>query len=284
MKADDGVPMEKMKHTISCTACGAEYEYGALKCPYCGNVEAYGAEKHFMEGMQEMSEGLHNLADSDAVSGNVAGEDHDANMSAFAADYGEAKQAVAKKVKRHNRLAWQQVVAVVPVIILAVMLYVHFNAFEVFRTKALEWDASAHVNEYSALLDSLLEEGDYLAFESFCHHYNLNGILDGYNPYRELITATRGYSDVMNRIAADLINAKNEKRTVPSGDMAAALLRFYDGRPDQDEKEVYFRDMEDNLKMLFAYYYGIQEEEFNTFQDMVVSELKAYFEKKRGAQ
>ena len=67
--------------------------------------------------------------------------------------------------------------------------------------------------------------------------------------------------------------------------MAGALLRFYEGKPAADDPRAgYFDDMENNLKIFFAYYYDIEPDEFETFQGMTATALETHFAQKEGGE
>lgn len=276
---------------IHCTACGAAFAYGELKCPYCGNVHTYGAEKDYMEKLQEMRDDLRTIAEEEASPEADASlekeilEDHAANMGVFDREYKDARGAVGKKLKKHGKAAWQWVLIAALVFVLSAMVYVHLNAFVIFNTNAMAREASRNHDRYVPVLDGLLEEGDFLAFTSYFDHYNLFGILDDYKEYRSLIVAGRGYADVVQNIASDQITRRKEIRRVPGEPMAGALLRFYEGKPAADDPRArYFDDMENNLKIFFSYYYDIEPDEFETFRGMTATALAAHFAQKEGGE
>lgn len=50
-----------MEKTIVCAFCGAGYEEEAIKCPYCGSTNIRGAEKDYMNKLENVRETMENL-------------------------------------------------------------------------------------------------------------------------------------------------------------------------------------------------------------------------------
>ena len=50
-----------MEKTIVCSSCGAVFEEEAVKCPYCGSTNIRGAEKDYMDKLENVRETMENL-------------------------------------------------------------------------------------------------------------------------------------------------------------------------------------------------------------------------------
>ena len=46
------------KERIVCTSCGASFDKDEPKCPYCGTLNPYGAEKEYKEKLEDIREKL----------------------------------------------------------------------------------------------------------------------------------------------------------------------------------------------------------------------------------
>ena len=277
--------------TIRCRYCGASFAYGELKCPFCGNVHRAGAEKDFMENLDRLREDLDDLAaedgsdtsDAPPASSPAITEDHDKNIARYDRSYRQSKAAVGGRLKKGRFAAWQWVLTGCFAMAFAVMLFVHVNAFSVFHTRTLERRAARDFAKNTQLLDDLLAQGDYLAFRSFIHHYEIRGILDDYTAYRAIIPAADEYAGITDALASELIAVYDYNPAAPKDYMAFHLARFYEKKPDDaDPYAVYYADMDGNIRILLSHYYDLTDTDINALTTMTESAMKAFFAERRG--
>ena len=50
-----------MGKRIICSSCGAEFDNDMAKCPYCGTMNYEGAEKEYLEKLEDVREDLDDL-------------------------------------------------------------------------------------------------------------------------------------------------------------------------------------------------------------------------------
>lgn len=55
-----------MKKSVICNSCGAEFDNNEPKCPYCGSMNYDGAEKEYLEKLEDVREDMEDLKDVSA--------------------------------------------------------------------------------------------------------------------------------------------------------------------------------------------------------------------------
>ena len=121
-----------MGKMMVCDSCGAEFEENLAKCPYCGSMNVKGAEREYMEKLEDVQEDMEELEDAplDELSDTV------------------------KKQGRFLAKVFLVVLAVVGILVLAYF----------FIERRDRWDPKAEYawqQEYYPRLNQLYDEGDY---------------------------------------------------------------------------------------------------------------------------
>lgn len=118
-----------MGKTIYCGSCGGSYDDELSKCPFCGSMNISGAEKEYMEKLEDVREDLEELDEVPV----------------------EGLQTVVKK--QAGRL--RKILAIIGVLVLlSVVLYCFFNRSEDRDYKAEYLWQQEHYPELNALYDS----------------------------------------------------------------------------------------------------------------------------------
>ncbi len=121
-----------MGKMVVCDSCGAEFEENLAKCPYCGSMNVKGAEREYMEKLEDVQDDMEELED---------------------APLDELNDTV-KKQGRFLLKVFLVVLAVVGILALAFF----------FMERRYQWDPKAEYawqQEYYPRLNQLYEEGDY---------------------------------------------------------------------------------------------------------------------------
>ncbi len=119
-----------------CSNCGGEYADWALKCPYCGSVNDKGAEKKYMEHMEDLRKNLDQVDEESE------------------ADY---KKTMSRSVKRISLI-------VLIIIAAAVVVFITVRVFNNQKNR-IEETAKLQENDWEkeeyAKMDELYENGDF---------------------------------------------------------------------------------------------------------------------------
>lgn len=121
-----------MGKMVVCDSCGAEFEENLAKCPYCGSMNVKGAEREYMEKLEDVQEDLEELEDAPL-------------------------DELTDTVKKQGLF-----LAKVFLVVLAVVGILALARFILERRD--RWDPKAEYawqQEYYPRLDQLYDEGDY---------------------------------------------------------------------------------------------------------------------------
>lgn len=119
---------------IECPNCGAVYEAGEAKCPYCGHIDPMGAEAKFLRDLEGTRKKLDSVDD-------------------------EAKQAYSGEIKKGAR-STVKVILIVAIVIAILVGVVHvlnntmfYYGFKGDYQKELAWEHERFL-EYDVMLDN----------------------------------------------------------------------------------------------------------------------------------
>ncbi len=134
------------KRKKQCANCGANYSYREAKCPYCGTVNEIGAERKYMEHLEDIREDLEDIAE---IPENV---------------YKEEIKNTGQKI--YKPILWA---AVILAIIIVGYWYFNVHSSSSYSKEQLLWeqetfpklDAWYEAGEYDKIQELFANTGDY---------------------------------------------------------------------------------------------------------------------------
>lgn len=272
-------------HMLACPSCGAQFEMGKLKCPFCGNTDLYGAEKHFMDGMYDMSDDLSALADEEAVRAKDVSLQHAENMDAFTEVYDDAKKGLQKRVRTHSGLAFRWILVALLGIIFAVLLFVYINRFTIYESYKA-WDNRRHYAERVAMIDSLIEEGDFCALSSYCAFHRITGRRDAFDAYRTVIAQSDAYLRLSDAMLSQIFSngtdatfraehlAKQIHTLYENGDPDKGLNAYKNELIDPEISRIGYEKMDQDVRAMLKHYIGLSDDDCDRIPSMTESQIR----------
>ena len=242
---------------MKCRYCGGEVGLEQKYCPYCGN------------------------ANEQAVQ-------HYADMASFRGRYADTEAEVIRRSERYARIIPKTVIIVLLLVAAAVMYVITENAYgfpELMRQKAAE----KHPDAYMTVLDSYLDDGDYVAFASYFSYNGIRTYGTAFERYKHVYWCSEYYKDVLLHTEKLFLhsNRDNWLKYSASSDirMLCQSLEYFmenyeRGRDDPQAAEYsgHLDEMKDRVMDLINIYLGIDESEVEDFLVMTDNRKAAYIE------
>lgn len=201
---------------MKCEFCGGNLSLEDKYCPHCGQIN-----KHSQEHIREMG---HFRKRFESTQDRVYGVTH---------AYTQLTVRIAL------------ICILIVLIILAVMLGT--NAYSVMRD-IRERNSNRKFDEYSEVMDSYLEKGEFAEFHYFCESNQIDWFESPYEAYAPVISAARDYSYIVDGIA-DMVCKEAEEEWEPKF-LGSVVFSFYDRLNPENWSWYEGADCEKNRKAL----------------------------------
>jgi len=228
-----------------------------MKCPYCG--AALDLDDNFCSHCGKLNEQV---------------KQHVDDMNRFKAEFSEVKEEVYQTTRRYTAVT-VRVVVIAILVILNVLIAVIGARYYSFERMINEADCERHFEEYSAILDGYLEEGDYQAFYNFMMAKDVPTYDSAYEQYSQLENLTSQYVYIYEYIMQVYLQEDNEYRESLCKYTADNLEYFYENLDmerysyyenyDREENVKAIADLKEKVEMLLITYGGISPEDAALF-------------------
>lgn len=189
-----------MEKKIRCQNCGAEFDQNSAKCPHCGAINEWGAEKEYIQNLKEIKEDLADIPEQ------------------IKENYKKEMLTVWKKIGIVTGVS-AVIIGVVSGIILTIYRGTEEN-YEVDRKAKMLW-----AKEYYPKIDEWYEQGNYDAILELMHtHYDDEGYAVWDWEHYYFIAAYENYLEFMNSV--DYMTNKETANKKTSQYMVGAVMHF----------------------------------------------------------
>ncbi len=147
---------------MECKYCGGKLRLTDAKCPYCG-----------ME--------------------NEENRKHAEDMKHFKGQFENTKKNVYQTTRRYTQIS-VQIVMIAALIVSILMVGVAEHSSYSIRRVLVQWKTENSYEEYSKILDTYLEEEDFIAFQAFCAEKYIGSTDGAYEKYVPLKMAANYYA------------------------------------------------------------------------------------------
>lgn len=229
---------------MKCKNCGANLAIDNAFCPYCGTP-------------------------------NKVAQKHRADMKKYATDYNDTKDQVIDKSKRANGVAIK-VTAIALTVAAAIGLMFYGGISDSLRRDHARKTTRDNADVYISEMKEYIANEDYLAVDEIARTTGLSRYLRFDNEYRDVLTATSSYADLLSSLVAMMgdngYRAERLASTI-SGDIATINNKTgKDANIPEDCKE-YAEHLRNDMYLTLNVYLGLNHSE--------VDELLALSENKR---
>lgn len=227
---------------MNCPYCGGTLTLEDLFCPHCGKP-------------------------------NAEGQNHAEDMKKYQDEFSSAKQEVYEKTGRFTGIAVKAVILAILVALSILFLLIASNSYSI-NDLIRKSRADRKYNEYSKILDSYIEDEDYLGLDAFAESKNLYCSSGKYTKYYSIRRACGNYSLIYEYIF--ILSSGNEDYiptyTISSlsdyltyqYELADQDFSYYDGCDTTENKEI-VQKITDRVNLLLKTYLGLSDEELQTF-------------------
>ena len=157
---------------------------------------------------------------------NKHAKQHIRDMKRYQNEFEDTKNYVYEKTGRYTAISVRVVIMAVLIVFILLMLFLGANVWEI-RSAWQKASAKRHYKEYSQIMDSYLEEENYLDFNAFCYE---KGIHSYEEPYREkyglVIQISNSYSNLQDALW-NYCFLENEEVSGSILDMTADSLEYF---------------------------------------------------------
>ncbi|MCQ2538871.1 MAG: hypothetical protein MJ114_00330 [Acetatifactor sp.] len=227
---------------------------------------------------------------------NTQAQKHIQDMKRYQGEFEETKEYVKKKTESYSQVVVRVVILGIMLLITAVFFILGASADSIKRNQNIK-EGIKRFDEYSAILDGYLAEGEYTKFNAFMSEKDLR-VYSSYrdsNPYTERYSHIRPmvecYINAVDSIeryvfessshGTNTLENMNEnldyfyKRTV-------TLETYYYGEEPTDEERELAEKLNYNMKWILCTYCGLTEEEAEELPNMTKSKRGVLLEEKKG--
>lgn len=281
--------------TKICRYCGASYDAGELKCPYCGNTNVAAAESAYLDDLEDMRRDLDMLADGeldDPSPGYVSPEDyagkserdfrkaHAGNMETFDESFNEAKADVLKTVSSHRRFEKKTLIAVALFIAFVILCFIRANIENIYYDRARD-NAAKNEAEYTAEIERLIREEDYLTLRHFFQYRYISPGGGHYDAYMSIYRQNIYYHMVVKELRETVY--RNMDYDLPDMKyLAGDIRRFFEYSVPEDYEKLYideaktqeaYEGMLRDIHALLKHYAGFSDNDLEALPEMGESAL-----------
>ena len=224
-----------------------------MKCPYCGSP--LDLDDKFCSHCGKLNEQV---------------KQHVDDMNRFKSEFSETKEEVYQTTKRYTASTVRVVIIAVLVILNVAVAVIGSNYYS-FERMLGEADCERNFEEYSAILDGYLAEGDYFSFYNFMTEKNVPSYDSAYEQYNQVENLVSQYTYFYDYLLKAYMTEDAELRASQCKYATDTLEYFYENL--DPERYSYYRnvDREENLKaiadlkkkveMLLVTYGGVSPED-----------------------
>ena len=229
-----------------------------MKCPFCG--APLDLDDNFCSHCGKLNEQV---------------KQHVDDMNRFKSEFTEAKEEVYQTTKRYTAVTVRVVMIAVLVILNVVIAVIGARYYTIERIIG-EADCERNFEEYSAILDDYLEEGNYHAFYNFMMAKDVPNYDSPYEQYSQIESLASQYIYIYEYIMKAYLSEDSNQRENLCKYTADTLEYFYENL-DMERYSYYENyDREENLKaieglkekveMLLVTYAGVLQEDAALFE------------------
>ncbi len=234
-----------------------------MKCPYCGSP--LDLDDNFCSHCGKLNEQV---------------RQHVNDMNRYNTEFYETKEDVYETTSRYKTTSVRVVVIAVLVILCVTMSIVLGQSYGIIR----DYRRSAserNFEEYSAVLDEYLINGEYQAFEAFVNYHAIDYFDSKYEVYEQVMPMVSQYCWIYTSMM-DIATADNMERQLNEiQNMVVNFETFYRWRDNEFSYNASVNnevcknavvDIEESLKALLITYCGLTEEEADAFDTYTSSQ------------
>ncbi len=231
---------------MRCKYCSGEISLETAFCPYCGKPNEH-ARQHAQE------------------------------LRRFRRSYEETRSGVQRTVRRYTGLSIR-IVTLALLLLATVLLLIAGGQSYSIRRSIVQSRTEKNALEVMAVMDRLLDAGDYFAFTAYCEEHYVESYDSVFESYTPVIRASRTYcytyNDLMRTIRPPEYTDLDFLLECLSDDLEnfySALnmedYQYYEGADSPRNREL-LADMEHRLSLLLQTYCHLSPEDTENFPTM----------------
>jgi len=229
-----------------------------MKCPYCG--APLDLDDNFCSHCGKLNEQV---------------KQHVDDMNRFKTEFTETKEEVYQTTKRYTA-STVRVVIIALLVILNVAVAIFGARYYSFERMFKEADCERHFEEYSAILDGYLAEGDYFSFYNFMvekHVPSYDSAYEQYNQVENLVSqyiyfydyVLKAYMEEDVSYRTNLCKYATDTLEYFYGNLDPERYSYYENA-DREENLRAIADLKAKVEMLLVTYGGISQEDAAQFE------------------
>ena len=249
---------------MKCENCGGNLSLEDLNCPYCGSINKH-AQQHV----------------------------HD--MKRYHGEFQDTKKDVYATTKKYTGITVRLLIIAVLLILSVVMAIIGSQSYSI-RRHLLEKRAERNYAEYSVIMDTYLENEEYIAFHTFVEANSIYGYDTPYEKYIPVIRVSAQYMYVYDYIMGlhTKLYRDTDKESIERQIMylSEQLNDFYDAMDMENYNYINGADaplnqeaiaqMEQNIKALLQTYCGLTNEDVTGLQKLSEAKRMVLLEERIG--
>ncbi|MBQ8278616.1 MAG: zinc ribbon domain-containing protein [Roseburia sp.] len=230
-----------------------------MKCPYCG--APLDLDDNFCSHCGKLNEQVRQHVD---------------DMNRFQSEFVETKEEVYQTTKRYTATSVRMVMIAV-LVILNVVVAVIGSRYYSFERMLGEADCERHFEEYSAILDGYLAEGEYYSFYNFMNEKHVPSYDSAYEQYNQVENLVSEYIYIYEYLLKAYMEDDVEQRENLCKFATDNLEYFYENldperysyneNADREENLSAIADLKEKVAMLLVTYGGVAPEDAARFEN-----------------
>ncbi|MBQ7933536.1 MAG: hypothetical protein IJ327_01940 [Lachnospiraceae bacterium] len=241
---------------MKCASCGGNLSLEDVVCPYCDALNEHAVE-------------------------------HVRQMNQYKREFEGTKKEVYTTTKGYAGIAVRAVICAALVICITLLILAVFFSSEL-KDYMMERDIQKNAEEYCLVMDSYLEERDYMGFVSFCNEKGIYGYEDGYEKYNGILSATYQYRSIYTGIMRLEKDAKYGNVEDSIKYIAESLNGLYDLRnpesymyigADQECLQI-LTELQEQVHALLMAYGGLSAEDIEILPELSSSKRAVLLEER----
>lgn len=230
-----------------------------MKCPYCG--APLDLDDNFCSHCGKLNEQVRQHVD---------------DMNRFESEFTETKEEVYQTTKRYTA-STVRIVMIAVLVILNVAVAIFASRYYSFERMIGEADCERHFEEYSAILDGYLAEGDYHAFYNFMYKKHVPSYDSAYEQYNQVENLVSQYIYIYEYLLKAYMTEDREQLESLCKYTTDNLEYFYKNTDmerysyyeniDREENLNAIEDLKDKVEMLLVTYGGVSMEDAAQFEN-----------------
>lgn len=230
-----------------------------MKCPYCG--APLDLDDNFCSHCGKLNEQVRQHVD---------------DMNRFKSEFTETKEEVYQTTKRYTATT-VRVVIIAVLVILNVAVAIVGSRYYSFERMLGEADCERNFEEYSAILDGYLAEGNYHAFYNFMIEKHVPSYDSAYEQYNQVENLVSQYIYIYEYLLKAYMTEDREHLENICKYTADNLEYFYESTDperyeyyeniDREENLQAVEDLKKKVEMLLVTYAGVSAEDAAQFEN-----------------